>query len=141
MRPIQHPNNYLPLEPELQALISGQKRGFSILDLKRHTAYNARLVDRVYISRFWSAVEQFNDREKNLLLKFVTSCEREPLLGFSMLTPPFTIQVVPVQSDDERLPTAATCFNTLKLPTYSSTKVTKAKLLYAISSHSGFELS
>eukprot|EP00439_Symbiodinium_sp_Y106_P064287 s323_g10.t1 len=36
--------------------------------------------------------------------------------------------LVHVRSDGEKLPTASTCFNTLKLPTYSSWKVMKQKL-------------
>ena len=39
---------------------------------------------------------------------------------------------VAIRSDTEKLPTASTCFNTLKLPTYSSWKVMKTKLEYVI---------
>ena len=40
-----------------------------------------------------------------------------------------------------RLPTSATCFNLLKLPNFKSRKVLREKLLYAIKSESGFDLS
>jgi ubiquitin-protein ligase E3 C len=40
-----------------------------------------------------------------------------------------------------RLPSAATCMNLLKLPRYSNPQQLRDKLLYAISSNSGFELS
>ena len=40
-----------------------------------------------------------------------------------------------------RLPSAATCMNLLKLPRYESEQVLRDKLLYAIRSNSGFELS
>ena len=40
-----------------------------------------------------------------------------------------------------RLPTASTCFNLLKLPNFKSKKVLREKLLYAIRSGAGFELS
>jgi ubiquitin-protein ligase E3 C len=53
-------------------------------------------------------------RERALLLRFVTSCERAPLLGFDAISPPFRLHRIPVSSDSELLPTAATC----KLPTY-----------------------
>mmetsp|Transcript_23718 Transcript_23718/g.38651 ORF Transcript_23718/g.38651 Transcript_23718/m.38651 type:complete len:84 (-) Transcript_23718:194-445(-) len=75
------------------------------------------------------------------LLRFVTSCERPPPLGFASMTPPFTIQRVGIMRDGDKLPTASTCFNVLKLPTYSSEKVMKERLLYAIESGAGFELS
>ncbi len=54
--------------------------------------------------------------------------------------PPLTIQRVEC-SDDSRLPTASTCFNILKLPTYTSKAVLKEKLLASIHSGAGFDLS
>ena len=44
------------------------------------------------------------------------------------------------QSTD-RLPTASTCFNLLKLPSYSKKTILREKLKYAIMSKTGFELS
>lgn len=41
----------------------------------------------------------------------------------------------------DRLPTASTCFNLLKLPNYTRKAVLKEKLRYALSSNAGFELS
>lgn len=41
----------------------------------------------------------------------------------------------------DRLPTASTCFNLLKLPNYTRKVVLKEKLRYALSSNAGFELS
>lgn len=79
-------------------------------------------VDRT-IRRFWSVVESMNETERAALLRFVTSCERPPPLGFESMHPPFCVHRVGIRTDDERLPTASTCFNTLKLPTYSSEKV------------------
>ena len=68
-------------------------------------------------------------------------CPRPPLLGFRALQPVFTVHMVPVRSDGERLPSSSTCFNTLKLPTYSSGRVLKEKLLISITSGAGFEMS
>ena len=51
------------------------------------------------------------------------------------------LQIIPILRDDEKLPSASTCFNILKLPTYSSTKVMKEKLLFAISEGKGFMMS
>jgi ubiquitin-protein ligase E3 C len=70
---------------------------------------------------FWSVVESFNKAERNQLIKFVTACERPPLLGFSELVPRFAVRSA---GDDEgRLPTSSTCVNLLKLPKYSSKQV------------------
>jgi hypothetical protein len=48
---------------------------------------------------------------------------------------------VPISNDGEKLPSASTCFNTLKLPTYSSSKAMREKLLISIRSGAGFEMS
>ncbi|CAM9198671.1 unnamed protein product [Scytosiphon promiscuus] len=133
-------------EPELQVLISGSNKTLDVDDLKRHTrqvySYSGGFVgmDRT-VKRFWSVVAAMSPKEKAALLRFVTSCERPPPLGFESMQPPFCLHRVGIRSDGERLPTASTCFNTLKLPTYSSEKVLRAKLLTSIFSGTGFELS
>jgi hypothetical protein len=43
--------------------------------------------------------------------------------------------------DVDRLPTASTCSNTLKLPNFRRTATLREKLLYAIKAGAGFELS
>lgn len=130
-------------EPELQVLISGATDGdIDIEDLKRNTRYVGGYtgLDRT-ISRFWKVVESLDGNQQARLLRFVTSCERPPPLGFSSLNPPFTIQRVGILRDSEKLPSSSTCFNILKLPTYSSEQVLRKKLLYALESASGFELT
>ena len=89
-------------------------------------------------------VDSLTIEDQSSFLKFVTSCPRQPLLGFGNLNPKFGIHKVPSYESDEtmaRLPSAATCMNLLKLPQYSSKEQLKLKLLYAIKSNSGFELS
>jgi len=54
------------------------------------------------------------------------------------LYPPFCIQKV---SSSDRLPTASTCMNLLKMPVFKDYETLKTKLLYAIQSGAGFELS
>jgi ubiquitin-protein ligase E3 C len=127
--------------PELQVVISGANDGISIQDLKNNCRYanGYSSFDR-NIVRFWNVVERMTNEEKGLLLKFVTSCERPPSLGFANLNPMFTIQKVDC-NDDSRLPTASTCFNILKLPVYTSEDILKAKILFSIKSGSGFDLS
>ena len=38
-----------------------------------------------HMQRFWSVVEEFNEADRAALLKFITSCERPPSLGFIAL--------------------------------------------------------
>jgi ubiquitin-protein ligase E3 C len=130
-------------EPELQVLISGATDGkIDVEDMRAHSRYAGGFtgVDRT-VNRFWNVLASMNSKQQADLLRFVTSCERPPPLGFATLTPPFTIQRVGILRDGDKLPSASTCFNTLKLPTYSSEKVMKERLLYAIESGAGFELT
>jgi ubiquitin-protein ligase E3 C len=90
-------------------------------------------------SWFWEVVSEMTDSERQQLLLFATSCSRAPLLGFSALEPKFGINAG--NEDDQALPSASTCMNLLKLPRYKSKQQLKAKLLLAISSGAGFELS
>lgn len=134
------PRHWLSIfsEPELQILISGSAAGIDIGDLRRNTrtagwGWGNRAVDWL-----WEVLEEASDKDRAAFLRFVTSCERPPPLGFKDLAPPLTVQHI---DDTSRLPTASTCFNTLKLPGYTSKAVLKAKLLMAIHAGAGFDLS
>ncbi|CAI4227822.1 unnamed protein product [Auanema sp. JU1783] len=150
---------------EIQYLISGQTCDIDIADLKKHVQYYGGFHgSHRLIKWLWDIVEnEFSAEERRLFLKFVTSCSRPPLLGFSYLEPPFSIRCVEVSDDHDtgdtlgsvvrgflalrrsqsvtRLPTASTCFNLLKLPNYNKKSVLLSKLRYAIHAESGFELS
>ncbi|XP_034651048.1 ubiquitin-protein ligase E3C [Drosophila subobscura] len=139
-------SNVLPIEwlymfsnKELQILISGAEIPIDLEDLKKHCKYGGEYTpEHPSIVAFWEALEGFDDLQRRQLLKFVTSCSRPPLLGFKDLDPPFFIQNA---GDMERLPTASTCTNLLKLPPFNSVVQMREKLLYAIQSGVGFELS
>ncbi|KAL5017056.1 hypothetical protein ScPMuIL_006645 [Solemya velum] len=125
---------------EIQVLISGASVPVDVGDLKQHTNYSGLYTaDHPVISIFWKVVEKFTDVQKRQLLKFVTSCSRPPLLGFKDLYPAFCIHHGGTEAD--RLPTASTCMNLLKLPEFRDEKTMQTKLLYSIESGAGFELS
>ncbi len=44
-------------------------------------------------------------------------------------------------NEEDRLPTASTCMNLLKLPEFKEEETLKNKLTYAVESGAGFELS
>ncbi|EJT98849.1 HECT-domain-containing protein [Dacryopinax primogenitus] len=125
---------------ELQILIGGAEEEIDVDDLAENTVYGG-----VYdesdptIQIFWKVVGSFNHQERRALLRFVTSCSRPPLLGFSELNPKFAIR--DATNDQTRLPTASTCVNLLKLPRYTSESVLREKVLTAINAHAGFDLS
>jgi ubiquitin-protein ligase E3 C len=128
---------------ELQLLITGEKRLINVDDLRDHTRYSGGYhPSQPVIQWFWDTLRSFTAQEQAAFLMFVTSCSRQPLLGFEHLNPPFCIHRVPLVGDQQdRLPSSATCMNLLKLPAYVSSEVLRERLLYAIMSNSGFELS
>ncbi|KAG7224978.1 hypothetical protein INR49_014895 [Caranx melampygus] len=127
-------------QQEIQVLISGAHVPICLDDLKKFTNYSGGYsATHPVIKIFWEVVEGFTDDEKRKLLKFVTSCSRPPLLGFKELYPAFCIHNG--GTDLDRLPTASTCMNLLKLPEFCDQHLMRNKLLYAIESSAGFELS
>lgn len=124
---------------ELQVIIGGDTQEMDIDDLKAHTSYGGEFTeDHPTMILFWKIVEKFTDTQKKQLLKFVTSCSRPPLLGFKELNPPFCIQS---SGTENRMPTASTCLNLLKVPIIQEEQVLRRKLLAAIEQQAGFELS
>jgi hypothetical protein len=106
------------------------------------------------IQWLWEVVDEMTPEQQRKFLRFMTSCSRQPLLGFNSLTPAPCIQQTRLREDDYgndvsdesavgniRLPTSATCMNLLKLPKYPNKEMLKEKLLYAIECAAGFELS
>lgn len=89
------------------------------------------------IGWFWDLVASLPNEEKQLLLLFVTGMSSIPIGGFAAMTTmgaalmPFTISRVECGSTHP-LPTAATCFNMIKLPAYPSREILNQRLLTAI---------
>lgn len=136
---------------ELRLLIAGAGGRIDVDDLMNHTAYSGGYdSNHPTIAALWQAVREFTEEEQRDLLRFVTACPNTPLLGFGQLAPPFCVHrsgmvggssSSEADADTARLPTAATCMNLLKLPPYGSKEQVRKKLLYAIKSGSGFDLS
>jgi len=127
---------------ELQVLISGSSEGkLDVSEMRSHTRYAGFTPLDITVHRFWNVVAKLSVKNQKDLLRFVTSCERPPPLGFASMNPPFTLQKIVIDHDGDKLPSASTCFNTLKLPTYSSEKVLMERLIYSIESGAGFELT
>jgi len=118
-------------QQEVQILLGGVNTPIDVQDLKNNTNYGG-LFDARHptILLFWKVrswfevsirldlfvlqvVSSFSVDQKRLLLRFVSSCSRPPLLGFKELVPNFSIR--DAGSDQLRLPTASTCVNLLKV--------------------------
>jgi ubiquitin-protein ligase E3 C len=134
---------------ELQKLISGDDtiRGIDVPGLKKSMSYLGGYHEsQPYIQAFWDILENdFTPEQQRKFLRFMTSCSRQPLLGFSSLEPPPSIQQIRLREDDRtknsRLPTSQTCMNLLKLPNYDDRDLLKEKLIAAVEAGAGFELT
>eukprot|EP00736_Rhodelphis_marinus_P003311 Rmarinus@m.768 len=129
-------------EHDLAMLIMGDQEGFDLLDLRAFTTYGGFYDDNhETIQLFWAVMQEFSPKERAGLLRFVTSLPRPPLLGFQYLTPRFGIIPSVDEGGTERLPSASTCANLLKLPPYTDKEKMKQKLLQAMAFNTGFEMS
>jgi len=132
-------------QSELQTLIGGESSQIDIDDLRRNTLYGGVYeigddgLEHPTIQMFWYVMKELKDEDRRKVLKYVTSTPRAPLLGFSQLNPRFSIR--DSSGDEDRLPSTSTCVNLLKLPRYGSVKKLREKLLYAVNSGAGFDLS
>nr|POE74757.1 putative e3 ubiquitin protein ligase [Quercus suber] len=132
-------------QTELQTLIGGAAAEINIADLRKNTLYGGTYVlgddgiEHPSIQLFWSVMSSLPDVDRRKVLKFVTSTPRGPLLGFNHLNPRFSIR--DSGADENRFPTTSTCVNLLKLPMYRSEGVLRERLLAAVNSGAGFDLS
>lgn len=124
---------------ELQMLIAGRPSVFDVDDLRANTVLLGFKESDETIQNFWEVLHELTDEQKSQFLKFVTSAPKAPLLGFRALTPNFAIRNA--GDDRNRLPTASTCINLLKLSDMKSKELLKQKLLESIANGIGFELS
>jgi len=132
-------------QTELQTLVSGTRQQIDVSDLRRNTLYGGVYqigddgLEHPTVKLFWDVLEEMTDEQRRAVLKFVTSTPRAPLLGFTTLSPMFSIR--DSGSDQTRLPSTSTCVNLLKLPIYRDKEGLKQKLLTAVFSGAGFDLS
>ncbi|KAK3686370.1 ubiquitin-protein ligase (E3) [Vermiconidia calcicola] len=132
-------------QSELQTLIGGSGAQIDVADLRRNTLYGGVYAlgddgqEHDCVKLFWRVMHGLPDADRRAVLKFVTSTPRGPLLGFGVLSPRFSIR--DSGQDEGRFPTTSTCVNLLKLPMYRSEGVLREKLLAAVNSGAGFDLS
>ena len=145
---------------EFITVLSGTDSDIDVADWRKYAQYEAPYHDKHRIVKnLWAVVKAMTTEEKKQLLQFTTSNRRPPLQGFRNLQPPFKVQPVSASTESSNvvsstlqslfskkptkdpLPSAATCFNTLKLPMYTTKKILRQKLLKCIKEAKGFHLT
>ncbi|EAX90949.1 hypothetical protein TVAG_002220 [Trichomonas vaginalis G3] len=84
---------------------------------------------------FIKILKTFSEEQCQMLLKFATAREKLP----SQTQPGPVLIVDADRTKVDRCPTAATCFNQLHLPSYSSYEIAKNLILKAITYTGTFE--
>jgi len=122
--------------PELELLICGNPV-LNFSDLRKGSTYeDGYSASSQAVEDMWKVLNEFDEIEKKVFLKFISGSDRSPIDGLSKLA----FVVSKNGSDDQRLPSAHTCFNHLLLPAYSSVDVMREKIRYAMTQSEGFGL-
>ena len=112
---------------QLEEMVCGKNK-LDVRDLKNHTRYDGFNENEDIINWFWEWLEECNEHEQSLYLKFVSGRSRLPKLkNFN-----YEHVIVKNNINSEALPHSATCFFTLKLPLYKDKETLRKKLNYSI---------
>lgn len=80
-------------QKELQTLVGGAEgKPIDVDELKRNTILGGYMDHDKTVVLFWEVLREMKEADKRKFLKFVTSVERPPLLGFTELQPRFSIR-------------------------------------------------
>ena len=129
---------------ELMRIVGVSDAPIDLADWKLHTEYRGLKSNDDLATWFWDFAKSLSPVDLSALLAFSTGSGRAPAMGFESLMGysgnqhKFTLQRVD-GVDLDALPTAATCFNELRLPDYPSKAILCEKLVLAIRNSSGFD--
>ncbi len=91
-----------------QTVISGKNCGdWTVEDLAAHAKFEGCSSSSSTVVKLMKVLREFSPQQRSLFLKFVTSCPRPPLLGFSELqveTLFFLVQLYPLMTPSPRMP-------------------------------------
>ena len=80
-------------QKELQTLVGGAEgKPIDVDELKKYTVLGGYADQDLTVKMFWEVMKEMTEVDKRKVLKFVTSVERPPLLGFNELSPKFSIR-------------------------------------------------
>lgn len=124
---------------EIELLISGDPSPLNVKALRAITKYKNVNPSAEIVDWFWKCVEEKMDSAvQRKLLMFATGSDRIPAIGMSGMSFKFTLLSSVIE--DERYPTAKTCFNEVCLVTYSTYEKLCDRLIGAIEMSEGFGL-
>ena len=95
---------------------------------KKNTRYDGYNENDKVVKWFWEWLEESNEHEQAMYLKFVSGRTRLPKADKNFVYE----HIIFKSNSKDAFPHSATCFFTLKLPNYSSKEVLKEKMRYSI---------
>ncbi|XP_069711475.1 probable E3 ubiquitin-protein ligase HERC3 isoform X3 [Phaenicophaeus curvirostris] len=126
---------FLPVE--LQTVLQGH-REFDWHLLEKNVEYRQYKTSDRTIRNFWAVFHKLPEEKKKMFLAFLSGSDRIP--GFGLEYFKFFIEDPQMKNPDETYPSASTCSRILFLPRYSSKRILKKMLLYAIEHNENFGL-
>ncbi|KAK3265481.1 hypothetical protein CYMTET_25839 [Cymbomonas tetramitiformis] len=111
---------YLLTWKELELAVCGDVE-IPVADIRKDAEFEGEVSSNIK-EWLWAALEEFSAEERSLFLRFTTGQGRLPV----------KIKVNSNGENSSRLPSSATCFNTVKLPAYTSYENLRDKLRMAI---------
>eukprot|EP00208_Stichococcus_sp_RCC1054_P008392 CAMPEP_0206151274 /NCGR_PEP_ID=MMETSP1473-20131121/38734_1 /ASSEMBLY_ACC=CAM_ASM_001109 /TAXON_ID=1461547 /ORGANISM="Stichococcus sp, Strain RCC1054" /LENGTH=645 /DNA_ID=CAMNT_0053548813 /DNA_START=284 /DNA_END=2221 /DNA_ORIENTATION=+ len=105
--------------------------------LRQHTRLEGFSPSDDVVLWFWETVGEYDEEQQRRLLSFVTGSDRVPIKGLGALTPPFALVK---NGDEDRLPTAHTCFNVFMLPAFKDKATLQRRMQQALENSQGFGL-
>jgi hypothetical protein len=122
---------------QFESILCGTEAPVDVRSISRRAVMeNWDADDASYCEAFWSVLESFPEATKLKFVMFVTGSDRMPLLGWEDLR----VKVQKNGTDDDRLPSAYTCFSLVLLPKYSCVEALRKNLEAAVTSSQGFGL-
>ena len=118
---------------ELDLLICGVP-DIDAVDFMNHCVFeHPYTAETPVIKMFFNVIKKWDNENLAKLLLFMTGSSRIPANGFKEFCEMtgFPLRIA-CSGDEQNLPQAHTCFNTIDLPPYRSEKELNDKLLYAI---------
>ena len=112
---------------QLEEMVCGKTK-LDIRDLKKNTRYDGYNENDKVVKWFWEWLEESNEHEQAMYLKFVSGRTRLPKADKNFVYE----HIIFKSNSKDAFPHSATCFFTLKLPNYSSKEVLKEKMRYSI---------
>ena len=115
----------------LSSLCQGSNM-ITVDELRERISYRIGDYRKTY---FWECLALMSYKQRSLLLKFITGLTKLPKSDHN-----FKI-IVSDRFETDKLPEAATCFNTLFLPEYSSPEIAMKMIIIAIESCQTMEIA